>query len=231
MVCNPLADAVSLLNLSDFVRHGFGILGVAREDLRAHGAAIFIAEQGNDHLLVAALAVAVVAESHDLALGIFPFKITAGDVVENQVAVSEMLFGQGPLNGRLALQEAVHDLVAMFIDIDFAFDSAQFPERGVLALVGKGQLAARIDNPADNHRQSGSDPGFIARIKHFGQLQFPGQLVEGKAGDATVIGVLDLAVEAEGGADEAVMIFTVSLDFQMEVVRSWHSKSLIDGHT
>src|SRR5207249_6361366 len=109
------------------------------------------------------------------------------------------------------------------------------------ALVGKGQLAARIDNPADNHRQSGSDPGFIARIKHLGQFQFLGQLeqgmagavfargkdlespgrvygdnlaaegglqefefVERKAADAAVVGVLDLAVEAEGGTDEAV---------------------------
>ena len=48
------------------------------------------------------------------------------------------------------------------------------------------------------------------------------EFVEREAGNAAVIGVLDLAIEAEGGADEAVMIFAVGLDFQMEIVRSWH---------
>ncbi len=45
------------------------------------------------------------------------------------------------------------------------------------------------------------------------------EFVEGQAGDAAVIGVVNLAVEAEGGADEAVVILAVGLDFQMEVGR------------
>jgi hypothetical protein len=34
-----------------------------------------------------------------------------------------------------------------------------------------------------------------------------------------MMGVLDLAVETEGGADEAVMVFAMGLDFEVEIGR------------
>ena len=43
-------------------------------------------------------------------------------------------------------------------------------------------------------------------------------------------GVLDLAVPAEGGANEAVMMLPVGLDFQMQIGRGGHRVTLCDGH-
>ena len=39
--------------------------------------------------------------------------------------------------------------------------------------------------------------------------------------------MMDLALEAEGGADEAVMIFAMRLDFQVEIGWSRHGKSYV----
>jgi hypothetical protein len=132
------------------------------------------AEQGNDHLLVAPLAVAIVAEGDELTLGIGPFKIAAGNVIKHQVAVLEVPSGQGALNGALALQQPVHRRVTMLLNIDRPRGAAQFPQGGVFPLVRQRQLAARIDEPADDHGQAILHPGLLARVERPVQAQLLG---------------------------------------------------------
>jgi hypothetical protein len=86
-------------------------------------------------LVHAFLTIAVVAKEHDLALHIGAFKIRAGDVVKDQVAVFEMLAGQGALNSPLALEQAVHRQITVCFDIDWSLDVAQLPQGRVLPLV------------------------------------------------------------------------------------------------
>jgi len=151
----------------------------------------------------------------------------------------------------------------MLIDIDFAFHSAEFPEGGVRALVGKSQFAPSINNAPDDHGQGRTHPRLLTGIEDLREFEFPSQLkqsvagpilargenleglrridrqdlategglqqfefFERESGNAAVIAVLDLAVQAEGGADEAVMVFALGLDFQMEIGGGIHGVGL-----
>jgi hypothetical protein len=64
----------------------------------------------------------------------------------------------------------------MLLDIDFAFQAAQFPQSGVFPLVGQRQLAAGIDDASDDHRQAILYPGFFAPVKSTVQSKFLCQL-------------------------------------------------------
>jgi hypothetical protein len=140
----------------------------------------------------------------------------------------------------------------VFFDIDRTFDPAQLPQGGAFPLVGQGQLAARVDDPTDDHGQAILYPRLVARVECLVQSQLLGQLqesaagsvfsgvdrlkglgrilgndvaaegglnefelIEGQAGDAAVVGVLDFVALAEGGAQDPDRIGAVSLDFEM----------------
>ena len=114
------------------------------------------------------------------------------------------------LNGALAFQEPVHRQVTMEIHIDFAFHAGQFPQSGVLPLVGQRQFAAGVDDASDDHRQAILDPGFFARVKSAVQPKFLGQLQQRIAGpvflggeDLEILcGALGHDIAAEGSLDQ-----------------------------
>ena len=85
---------------------GGGIGGVAGEDLDGDGAAVAVAQQGEDDLELAALAVAGMAAGGEGAVG--ALEVGGGDVGEDEGGVGEMAFGEGLLDGVLAGQEPVH---------------------------------------------------------------------------------------------------------------------------
>ena len=70
----------------------------------------------------------------------------------------------------------------MEIHIDFAFHAGQFPQSGVLPLVGERQFAAGVDDASDDHPQAILDPGFFARVKSAVQSKFLGQFQQRIAG-------------------------------------------------
>ncbi len=141
-----------------------------------------VAQQTQHHLFVALFAIAVVTKEHDVAIEVGAFEISAGDVVKHQVAVLKMLAGQGALNGLLTIQKPVHRQIAMLFDIDRALDAAQFPQGGVLPLVGEGQLAAGVNDPPDDHGQAILHPRFLTGVEGPIQLQILGQLQQRIAG-------------------------------------------------
>src|SRR6516225_4645651 len=150
------------MQLGNLVRYGGSILSVTGKNFDAHRTTFGAAEQSDDHLFMPPFAVAIVARGDDIALGVSPFKIAAGNIIEDQMTLFEVTACPRTLDGALALQQPVHGLITMCLDIDFAFCTALFPEGGVFPLVGQRQLATGIEQPTDNHRQAISYPGFVA---------------------------------------------------------------------
>jgi hypothetical protein len=72
----------ALRDLIDLREEGPKVLGIAGEDLDGQGLSLAIAEQADDDLAFPAFAVAVIAEGPERI--ILAFKITAGDIVEEQ---------------------------------------------------------------------------------------------------------------------------------------------------
>ena len=62
-----------------------------------------IADQPDDNLLTAFLAITVIAEGDQIAVFVIAFKIDTGDIVKNHMAIAKMTPGQGFLNRPLAL--------------------------------------------------------------------------------------------------------------------------------
>ena len=94
-------------------------------------------ELTHDHLFMAALAITIVAKLHQLTLCILALEVSARDVVKHQATFAQMAFCQRLLNARLTLQQAVHRLVAMRIDIDWPARAAKLtppPPHGGFAL-------------------------------------------------------------------------------------------------
>ena len=89
----------------DLVRHGGGVGGVAGEHLDRHRAAVARAEQAEDDLLAALLAIAVVAEGGQRAAP--PLDEAGRRVVQHQGAVPEVPVGQALLDPGLARQQPV----------------------------------------------------------------------------------------------------------------------------
>lgn len=70
----------------------------------------------------------------------------------------------------------------MLFHIDRTAHGAQFPQGGVLPLVGQSQLTACIDHSSHNHRQAIPYPGLRAGIECLIQFQLFGQLQQGVTG-------------------------------------------------
>jgi hypothetical protein len=70
----------------------------------------------------------------------------------------------------------------MLLDIDRPLGATQLPQGGVLPLVRQRQLAAGIDEPADDHGQAILDPSLLAGVKRPVQAQLLGQLQQRVAG-------------------------------------------------
>ena len=103
-------------------------------------------------------------------------------------------------------------------------DPAQLPEHRVLPLMGQGKLAARIEQPADDHGQTVVHPRLVARVDHLRQTQLLGQSQQRVAGavflgkedlegvrrilghDITAEGRLDELELLQGQADDAAMV-------------------------
>src|SRR3984893_4141154 len=97
-------QAVLALQLRDLLRHGGGVLSVPGKNFDSDRTTLCAAEQSDHHLFVTPLAITIVAEGDNLALGIGSFKVTACNIVEHQVTILEMTSCQRALDGTLALQ-------------------------------------------------------------------------------------------------------------------------------
>ena len=85
------------------VDHGGLILGIARVDFHPDRTTLVIANEPDDNLLTAFLAIAVIAKGDQFAVFVVAFKIDAGDIVEDHLSIAQMTPGKGFLNGLLAL--------------------------------------------------------------------------------------------------------------------------------
>ena len=119
-------------------------MSVTGKNFDAHRTTFGAAEQSDDHLFVSPFAVAIVARGDDIALGGKPLQ-AAGNIIEYQMTIFEVTACQSTLDGALALQQPVHGLITMCLDIDFAFCTALFPQSGVFPLVGQRQLTTGIE--------------------------------------------------------------------------------------
>src|SRR5246127_4116279 len=115
------------MQLRNFVRDSGSILSVTSKNFDAYRTTFGTAEQSDDHLFMPPFAIAIVARGDDLALGVSPFKVATGNIIEDQVTIFKMTACQRTLDGALALQQSVKGLITMCIDIDFAFCAALLP--------------------------------------------------------------------------------------------------------
>jgi hypothetical protein len=134
------------------------------------------AEQGDDHLFVTPLAIAIVAEGDELTVAVGAFKVAAGNIVEHQMTILQVTSGQGALNGALAGEQPIHGRITMLLHIDLTCCAAQLPQGRVFPLVRQRQLAARIDQAPHDHGQAILDPGLLAGVERPVQSQVLGQL-------------------------------------------------------
>ena len=111
---------------------------VAGEHIYGHGTAVGRAEQAEDDLLLALLAVAVVAERGQWRTA--PLQIAGRDIVEQQGGALEMPSGEALLDPRLPPQQPVEHVVAA--------DGTE-AEQGTAA--AEGLLAGAIDLAAAEH--------------------------------------------------------------------------------
>ena len=92
-----------------------------------------------------------------------------------------MLANELLLHGRLPLQQPIHGLVAVRIDVDGAFHTADFPQGREFATVRQRKLAALVDDASDDHSQSTTHPRFVARVEHFVEPDVLGQIKQSLA--------------------------------------------------
>ena len=125
---------------------GGGIGGVAGEDLDGDGAAVAVAQQGEDDLELAALAVAGMAAGGEGAVG--ALEVGGGDVGEDEGGVGEMAFGEGLLDGVLAGQEPVHGGVEVvgvgLAELEFVAEGVG--QGGWAEAARGGELRARLED-------------------------------------------------------------------------------------
>ena len=137
-----------------------GIGGVALEDLRGDRAALAVAQQREDDLELAALAVAGVAALGQRTLR--ALEVDRGDVAEHQGALFEVPGRQVALDAGLALEQPVHGAVELVLagvlDAEFL---AQRVGQGLAGQgAGGGQLGAGIQDAGEDH---GGGQGPVAR--------------------------------------------------------------------
>src|SRR5208282_4951453 len=97
--------AKALDRFADLRGKGFGVAGVADKDLNGQGPPLSVAEQADDDLLFARLAVAVVAPGRQGVM--VAFQIAAGDIIEEKIRTAvgmkmgkELLFDQDLILGQ-----------------------------------------------------------------------------------------------------------------------------------
>ena len=129
---------------------------------------------------MAPFAVAVITKLHEFTSGVFTFEIAAGDVVEHDASVFEVLCGKVFLNRRLALEETVQSLITMFIDVYRALHSAEFPQGRGAPAMGKREFAALEKDASNDHGEHVLDPAFPGPgVEHFGQADVMGEIEQG----------------------------------------------------
>ena len=133
--------------------HGLRVGGRALEDLDGDRAALGRAEQAEDDLQGALLAVAAVAAPGERAVG--PLDVAGGEVVEHQSVLLQVALGEALLDGGLSGYEPVHGGVE-FVRVEVA-ESECLAEGGDGALGGEGagggELGLGIDDPVDEERE------------------------------------------------------------------------------
>ena len=119
-------EAEAGADLVDLRGDGVGVAGRAFEDLDGDRTAGGGAEQTEDDLQRALLAVAAVAAPGEFAVR--PLDVAGGQVVEHQGVFLEMALGEALLDGCLAFDEPVHRGVQL-LGVDRA-EVEHFPEGG-----------------------------------------------------------------------------------------------------
>jgi hypothetical protein len=184
---NQLLDPLALLDLTDLVGHGAGILGVASKDLYPHRAAALVADQADDPLFMLALAVAIVAKGHDLTVLILALEVAAGNEASGYHGqhVFDPGFGPG-------------------IKSQVQFELFGQLEHGAAGAVFSG--LKDLERVGVTLGQSLSGEGGLNEF----------ELFEVQAADAAMVGVHDFALLAEGGAENADGVKAVGLDFEVK---------------
>ena len=155
----PVADphhvleAKALAHLAQLAAQRLGVAGIAREHLHRHRAALGTAQQPQDDLRLALLAIARVAKRDERAT--LPLEVDRGDVVEHERPLAQVALGQRRLDPRLTRQQPVHGFVE-FVRLARA-QAEQLAERGAggvgIEAPGGGELGARLDQARHEHRQ------------------------------------------------------------------------------
>ena len=124
----------------------------------------------------------IVSEKHEFTLRVRPFKVAAGDVIQNQMAFLQMPLSQGSFDGFLASQQPIHRRVTVHIHIHRTFRAAEFPQGAVLPLMTQSQFAAGVHHSTGDHRQAVVHPVFAPRVDRPIQAEFLGQRQHRSAG-------------------------------------------------
>ena len=123
------------------------VAAVARIDLHRHRHAALTGQDPVDHLPLARLAVAAVAEAHQRAGP--ALVIAGGDVVEHRRRLPQVAPGQLLLDPLLALEQPVHGGIE--IVLVGVLDPELLGQGGGVPEPGGGQLGDGLDQPLDDH--------------------------------------------------------------------------------
>ena len=189
----------ALAQLQDLVHDGVRVGGVAGIGFDRDRGSARRAQHGVDDLGLAALAVAVVAETRQRTGA--PLVVAPAHVGEHRRAFVQVALGETALDARLAGEQPVHRLVQVVL-----VGAAQVEllgQRGGLPPPGGGELRGGVEQPSHDHGQDPVALGRALRGDEPVQAQAPGH---GEQGVDVAMG--EGAFDGEGvfGADEALSL-------------------------
>ena len=194
-------EAEAGADLVDLRGDGVGVAGRALEDLDGDRTPGGRAEQTEDDLERALLAVAAVAAPGEFAVG--SLDVAGGQVVEHQGVFLEMALGETLLDGRLTLDEPVHRGVQL-LGVDGAevehFPRVETALSGFRARAG-GQLRLRVDDAGDEQCEDEVAEASGASGEQGGDCELADG---GEHGGDVAVGEAAEAGEGVVGADESL---------------------------
>ena len=220
-------EAEALLDLLHLHPDRARIRRVAGEHIYGHGTAVGRAEQAEDDLLLALLAVPVVAERGQWRTA--PLQITGRDIVEQQGGALEMPSGEALLDPRLPPQQPVehveHFVAADGTEAEQGTEAAGGGLRGQAA--SGGELGAGLEHAGDYGGEGKVTPAAAGALQEALEAKLTADAEDGgdmamgqgaAAAEGLLAGAIDLAA-AEHGADAVDDLGGGSLERLARVVR------------
>jgi hypothetical protein len=145
---HPLA-AKALTGFAHLRAESLGVLRIAAKHFRRDGCALFIAQQADDDLLLAFLAVAVVAVGAQSI--VFAFQVAAGDIVEEQLRLAlRMSGGEQPALDLLLVLRKPSQILIQIVFVEAAPDAQQVAGGMCLSQANGGKTRALIQEARDD---------------------------------------------------------------------------------